>query len=188
MNDPFGKERDLVGPDPEPPGIDPRGEEFFREHLDTFRRIAIYRLRNPHDADDAVMNALLTMHSKIERIIAASNPIALAMKMLNDTITDYCRTSVRIKRNEQLVAEMPAVSYLMELGRYDELDRAMEELEIVAPLQAMCVQLHHLIGLPYNQVAESAGISVAAAKTNAYRGRKQLGRMLKELPEEKGDS
>lgn len=188
MNDPFGKERDLVGPDPEPPGIDPRGEEFFREHLDKFRRIAIYRLRNPHDADDAVMNALLTMHSKIERIIAASNPIGLAMKMLNDTITDYCRTNVRIKRNEQLVAEMPAVSYLMELGRYDELDRAMEELEIVSPLQAMCVQLHHLIGLPYDQVAEIAEISVAAAKTNAYRGRKQLGRMLKELPEEKGDS
>ncbi|MFI2470962.1 RNA polymerase sigma factor [Streptomyces globisporus] len=80
------------------------------------------------------------------------------------------------------------MSYLMELGRYDELDRAMEELEIVAPLQAMCVQLHHLIGLPYEQVAEIAEISVAAAKTNAHRGRRQLGRMLKELPEEKGDS
>ncbi|KPL36274.1 RNA polymerase subunit sigma [Streptomyces anulatus] len=151
-------------------------------------RIAVYRLRNQHDAEDAVMNALLTMHSKIERIFAASNPIALATKMLNDTITDYCRTSVRITRNEQLFAEMPAVSYLMELGRYDQLDRAMEELEIVAPLQAMCVQLYHLIGLSYDQIAEIAEISVAAAKTNAYRGRRQLGSMLTELPKERGDS
>ncbi|PVC80388.1 RNA polymerase subunit sigma [Streptomyces sp. CS090A] len=187
MNDPFGKERDLVGPDPEPPGLDPRGEEFFRQHLDTFRRIATYRLRNVHDAEDAVMNAALIMHRKIERILAASNPIALATKILNDSITDYCRSSVRIARNEQLVAEMPTVAYLLELGRYDQLDRAMEELEIVAPLQALCVQLYDLIGLSYTQTAEIAGITVNAARTNAHRGRRQLESMLT-IPKEKGDS
>ncbi|MFH8439359.1 RNA polymerase sigma factor [Streptomyces sp. NPDC018007] len=151
-------------------------------------RIAVYRLRNQHDAEDAVMNAMLTMHSKIDRILGASNPIALATKILNDTITDYCRSSVRIARNEQPVAEMPTVSYLMDLGRHDPLDRAMEELEVVAPLQARCVQLHHLIGLSYDQVAKIADISVTAAKTNAHRGRRHLGRMLEELPKEKGDS
>ncbi|OKK08171.1 RNA polymerase subunit sigma [Streptomyces sp. CB03234] len=189
MNDPFGKERDLVGPDPGQPGLDPRGEEFFRENLDTFMRIAAYRLRNLHDAEDALMEAMVTMHRRIERILAASNPIALATKILNDAITDYYRSSVRITKYEHLVAEMPAASALTELGRYDRLDRAMEQLEVIAPQQARCVQMYYLIGLSYAQTAEILGITQSAAKTAACRGRQQLTElMLTELPKEKGDS
>ncbi|MGW4438091.1 RNA polymerase sigma factor [Streptomyces sp. NPDC004596] len=188
MNDPFGKEHDLVGPDPEPSGIHLQGEAFFREHMDTFMRIALYRLRNRHDAEDAVMNAVLTMHRKIERIRAASNPTALAIKMLQNSVTDYARRSVRRADHEHLVPELPTSTTLMELGRYDQLDRAMETLEVLSPLQAQCVQLHFLFELPYAQVAEIAGITVNAAKTNAHRGRKQLMELLTELAKEKGDS
>ncbi|WP_432029861.1 RNA polymerase sigma factor [Streptomyces sp. 1222.5] len=192
MNDPFGKERDLIDPDPEPPGLDPKGEKFFREHLESFRRYAAYRLRNPHDADDAVMNAVLTMHRKIERILVANSPIRLAMKILQDSITDYCRRSVRLADHERLVPEMPASSHLthlMELGRYDQLDRAMEELEVISPLQAQCVQMRDLVGMSYAQVAEIAGITENAAKTNVCRGRKHLTELMHaEPPKEKGDS
>jgi len=189
MNDPSGKEPDLVGPDPEPFGIDPQGELFFREHMDTFMRIAMYRLRNLHDAEDAVMNAVLIMHRKIERIRVAAKPTALAIKMLQDSITDYSRRNVRRADYEHLVPEMPTSSYLMELGRYDQLDRAMEALEILSPVQAQCVQLHIVAGMPYAQVAEIVGITESAAKTNAFRGRKQLSDlMLTELAKEKGDS
>lgn len=189
MNDPFGKEYDLVGPDPEPSEIGPQSELFFREHMDTFMRIALYRLRNLHDAEDAVMNAALIMHRRIERIRAASNPIGLAIKMLQDAITDYSRRSVRLADYEHLVADLPTSSHLIQLGRYDQLDRAMEALEILAPQQAQCVQLHALAGLPYAQVAEIVGITESAAKTYAFRGRKQLMElMLTELAKEKGDS
>jgi RNA polymerase sigma-70 factor (ECF subfamily) len=194
-NDPFGKEHDLVGPDAldtQPPGLDPRGEEFFREHLETFRRFAVYRLRNPHDADDAVMEAVLTMHRKIERILAADSPIKLAMKVLQDSITDYCRRSVRIADNERLVPEMPPGSHLhhlTELGRYDRLDRAMEELEVISPLQAQCVQLRDLLELSYAEIAEIVGSTENAAKTNVCRGRKHLTELMHaDLPKEKGDS
>ncbi|MFF8932373.1 RNA polymerase sigma factor [Streptomyces longwoodensis] len=188
MNDPFGKEHDLVGPDPEPFEIDPQGEIFFRDHMPIFMRIAMYRLRNLHDAEDAVMNAVLNMHRKIERIRAADNPSGLAIKMLQDAITDHCRSSVRRADHEHLVSETPASSALTELGRYDQLDRVMEALEVLSPLQAQCVQLHDLVGLPYTQVAEIVGITVSAAKTNAHRGRKQLVVLLTELAKEKGDS
>ncbi|MEU2228628.1 sigma-70 family RNA polymerase sigma factor [Streptomyces sp. NPDC018347] len=189
MNDPFGKEPDLVGPDPEPSEIDPQGELFFQEHLDTFMSIAMYRLRNVHDAEDAVMNAAVTMCRKIERIRVASNPTGLAIKMLQDSITGYYRRSVRRADYEHLVSDIPTSSHLMELGRYDQLDRAMEALEVLSPLQAQCVQLHDLAGLPYAQVTEIAGITENAAKTNAFRGRKQLMElMLTELAKEKGDS
>jgi RNA polymerase sigma-70 factor (ECF subfamily) len=189
MNDPFGKERDLVGPDPEPPRLDSRGEAFFRDHLETFRRIAAYRLRNHHDAQDAVMDTMVTMHRKIERILAAANPIGLALKMLDDAIIDYYRRSVKITDREHLVPEMPPIAHLTELRRYEPLDRAMEELEVVAPMQAQCVRLHDLMELPYAQVAAIAGISENAAKTNVSRGRKHLNElMLTERSEEKGDS
>lgn len=191
MNDPFGKEHDLVGPDREPFQIDPQGEIFFRDHMAIFMRIAMYRLRNLHDAEDAVMNAVLNMHCKIERIRAADNPSGLAIKMLRDSITDYSRRSLRRADREHLVPETPASSALMdlvELGRYDQLDRAMEALEVLSPLQAQCVQMHDLVGLPYAQVAEIVGITVSAAKTNAHRGRKQLMVLLTDLAKEKGDS
>ncbi|QNT98374.1 sigma-70 family RNA polymerase sigma factor (plasmid) [Streptomyces griseofuscus] len=188
MTDPFGKEHDLVGPDPEPIGIDPQGELFFQDHMDTFMRIALYRLRNLHDAEDAVMDAVLIMHRKIERIRAADNPTSLAIKILKNCITDYSRRSVRIADHEHLVPEMPTSSTLMELGRYDQLDRAMEALEVLSPLQAQCVQLHDLCELPYTEVAEIVDITVNAAKTNAHRGRKQLMVLLTELAKEKGAS
>ncbi|CAL9675201.1 RNA polymerase sigma factor [Streptomyces sp. enrichment culture] len=188
MTDPSGKEHDLVGPDPEPSGIDPQNELFFRDHMDTFMRIAVYRLRNRHDAEDAVMNAVLIMHRKIERIRAADNPTGLAIKMLQNSITDYSRRSIRLATHEHLVPDTPTSSTLMELGRYDQLDRAMEALEVLSPLQAQCVQLHFLCELPYAQVAEIAGITANAAKTNAHRGRKQLMVLLTELAKEKGAS
>ncbi|MFD6275042.1 sigma-70 family RNA polymerase sigma factor [Streptomyces sp. NPDC060209] len=189
MNDPFGREHDVVGPDPGQQGLDPRGEEFFREYLDMFQRIANYRLRDRYDAEDALMEAMVTMHRRIERILTASNPIALALKMLNDAITDYYRRSMRIARNERLVAELPVVSYLEELGRYDQLDRAMEALEVTAPRQAQCVQMYDLMGLSYAQTAKILGISESAAKTAACRGRQQLTELMHtELPKEKGDS
>lgn len=188
MTDPFGKEHDVVDPDPEPIGITAQSDRFFREHMDIFMRIAVYRLRNRHDAEDAVMNAVLDMHRKIERIRAASNPTALAIKMLQDSITDYSRRSVRRADREHLVSEVPAGVTLMELGRHDQLDRAMEALEVLSPLQAQCVQLHVLCELPYAQVAEIVGTTATAAKTNAHRGRKQLMELLKELAKEKGDS
>ncbi|TXR94514.1 sigma-70 family RNA polymerase sigma factor [Streptomyces sp. col6] len=189
MTDPFGRERDLVGPDPEPPKLDPRGEAFFRDHMETFMRIAAYRVRNPHDAEDAVMDAVVTMHRRIERILAASSPIALATKILGDAIKDHHRRSVRIATREHLVPELPSTSYFVELGRYDLLDRAMEELEVIAPQQALCVQLYDLVGLSYAQVAEIAESTESAARANVSRGRKHLTELMgTELPKEKGDS
>ncbi|MFJ3882400.1 RNA polymerase sigma factor [Streptomyces sp. NPDC090077] len=188
-NDPFGREYDLLGPDPAPPALDPRGEEFFREHLGTFMGIATYRLRNPHDAEDAVMDAMVIMHRKIERILAHPNPLALALRIVQDSITDFYRRSARLRVNEQPVAELPTTSYLMELRHYDHLDRAMEDLEAIAPLQAQCLQLYDLTGLSYAQIASALGISEAAARTNTSRARKRLETlMLTELPKEKGDS
>ncbi|MFB7411422.1 RNA polymerase sigma factor [Streptomyces sp. NPDC056202] len=189
MTDPFGKEPDLVDPDPGQPRIDPRGEQFFRDNLETFMGIAVYKLRSPHDADDAVMIAVEAMHKKIERILAHPNPIALAMTILNHTIIDYMRVSARMNARECLVREVPATTYLMDLGRYDRLDRAMEALEATAPTQAACLVLYDLIGLSYTQIAHTLGVTPGAAKTNVSRGRKQLETlMLTELPKEKGDS
>ncbi|MEV5194726.1 sigma-70 family RNA polymerase sigma factor [Streptomyces clavifer] len=189
MNDPFGREPDLVGPDPETRGIDPRGEKFFRDHMGTFMGIATYHLRNPHDAEDAVMDAVVTMHRRIDRILAAACPIALATKILRDAIKDFYRRSVRRANNEHLVSEMPSITYLMELARYDRLDRAMEELEVLAPQQALCVQLYDIVGLSYAQIAENVDITEVAARANVSRGRRQLTDLLRpDLPEEKGDS
>ncbi|MEV8529273.1 sigma-70 family RNA polymerase sigma factor [Streptomyces sp. NPDC052000] len=190
MNDASGQEHHLIEPDPERPALPADFDSFFRRHKDEFLRIAQYRLRNLHDADDALMEAALVMHRKAERILAHPNPIALAYKILNNAIIDFYRNRVRISAREHSVAEPPDSSYLTELRGSDQLDRAMEELRKIAPLQAQCLELHHLAELTYKEIALRLEISESAAKTNACKGKKKLEHlMLMDLPDmEKGDS
>ncbi|MFG2717906.1 RNA polymerase sigma factor [Streptomyces sp. NPDC048416] len=190
MNDAPGQEYHLIEPDPERPALPPDFDSFFRRHKDEFLRIAQYRLRNLHDADDALMEAALVMHRKAERILAHPNPIALAHRILNNAIVDFYRRRVRISSRERSVAEPPDSAYLTELRGSDRLDRAVEYLRTIAPLQAQCLELHHLAELTYKEIARRLEITENAAKTNACKGKKKLETLMRtDLPDvEKGDS
>ncbi|WP_314614695.1 RNA polymerase sigma factor [Streptomyces stackebrandtii] len=188
-NDPFGHWPDLIEPDPERPELDAAFETFLRQNQTKFFTIALNRLVDPRDADEALSDAALVMYQKWERIQAHPKPIAMATQILNHKIIDYYRVQARHAGREQFLAEQPDITYLDEMGDQDRLDRALEALRKISPQQAECWEMHKLIGESYNEIAERLGISYTAAKTAASRGQKKLKALLAELSEsEKGDS
>ncbi|MFE7951483.1 sigma-70 family RNA polymerase sigma factor [Streptomyces sp. NPDC057426] len=159
---------------PEPAALPADFEVFFAQNKAAFLRTAGLRLRDRRDAEDALMDAAVAMFKKWERILAHANPMALANRILNDTITDFYRRRTKLTHREQIRSEVPDAAYVMELGSHERLDSAFEELERTAPQQAACVRLRHLVDLPYEDVAQRLDISVGAAKTNVSLGMKKL--------------
>ncbi|MFC7794145.1 RNA polymerase sigma factor [Streptomyces cinereoruber] len=188
MNDPFGQGPDLIEPDPERARLDVSFDAFFRQHKDRFFRIALRRLVDPRDADEALSDAALVMYRKWERILAHAKPMAMAMRILDNKITDFYRARARHAGRELRLAERPDASYLIELRDQDRLDRALEALRKISPQQAYCWEMHKLLGESYEDIARDLDISYGAAKTAASRGHKKLKAFLAELLEtEKGD-
>ncbi|WP_246043001.1 RNA polymerase sigma factor [Streptomyces globosus] len=180
-------ENELTKPDPV--AFPASFEAFLAQYEGDFLRIAYSRLRNVQDAEDAVMEAAYQMYRKWDRILAHSNPRAMAYRMLKNSLTDFYRRRAREARREEAArSDPPTADDLMEMGQYDLLDAAMDQLEATAFLQANCVRLRHMAGLAYDDVAQYLDITPGAAKTNVSLGLAKL-RDLMNLPEAgKGDS
>ncbi|MEU5825890.1 sigma-70 family RNA polymerase sigma factor [Streptomyces sp. NPDC047803] len=180
---------DLAEPDelPQPSRKQLRFTDFMVEHKDEFMRFAISRLRNLHDADEAVQIAAVKMHEKWTVIEAHANPPALAMRMVRTGVIDYYRRRARLADRETSVdsaglIRVPSVDELLELRGYDRLDEARALLEERAPRQAECVRLRYLENRDNAEIAEYLGISPNAARTNIFYGLKAL-HALMDLPE-----
>ncbi|MGV9762079.1 RNA polymerase sigma factor [Streptomyces tricolor] len=171
----------------EPAGLPTDFEAFFARHMNEFLRVAGARTRNPHDAEEVVMEAAVQMFRKWPRILAHPRPIALAHRILANKITDFYRYRARtagreVSYDELSYAEVPTPDELLRLRGHDQLDRALAELEKRAPLQAQCIILHYYADLDFTEIANCLEITVGAARANAHLGRKKLVHLI-DLPE-----
>ncbi|WP_160311029.1 sigma factor-like helix-turn-helix DNA-binding protein [Streptomyces sp. 150FB] len=194
MNDYTGspeRERDMAQS-----ALDEEFTLFFAKHKTSFLKITASKLRNLHDADEALMEAAAQMHNKWRRIKAHPNPVALAYKILGTATTDFYRRRARLAEREVSVpgtvyttyADKPSVDDLMEMRGYEGLERALASLGERAPLQAECVRLRFLADKDNSEIAAYLTITEGAAKTNISLGIKKL-QALMDLPGPgKGDS
>ncbi|MFF9490239.1 RNA polymerase sigma factor [Streptomyces sp. NPDC014676] len=168
-------------------------EVFFARYKGDFLRITGSRLRDPHDADEALMDAAVVMYRKWPRILAHANPIALAHRILDNAITDFYRRRARtagreVSHSEFSYADVPTADDLMLLRGHDRLDRALADLDQRAPLQANCVRLRYLTELDFTEIATRLGITPSAAKTNVHLGLKKLHHLMGLPDTGKGDT
>jgi RNA polymerase sigma factor (sigma-70 family) len=159
-----------------PAAVAPSFEAFFLREQRNFLRLAVSRLRDRRDAEDAVLEAGRPMYQKWPRILAHANPIALTYRMLNGVVTDFYRRTAR--NRETPVAEAHDVAYLQELREHEALDLAMDALKASAPIQENCVRMRHLLQLPYEEIAEPLDITVGAARTNVSLGLQRLKQIM----------
>jgi RNA polymerase sigma-70 factor (ECF subfamily) len=158
-------------------------EAFFTRYKPEFLRITGARLRDPHDADEALMDAAVVMYRKWSRILVHPNPIALAHRILDSAIIDFYRRRTRMTNREIVYGELtyadvPTVDDLLFLRGHDRLDRALAELDQRAPLQASCVRLRYLTELDFGEIATRLSITPGAAKTNVHLGLKKLAHLI----------
>lgn len=177
----------------EPADLPTDFEAFFTRYKREFLRIAGARLRDSHDADEALMDAAVIMYRKWPRILAHANPLALAHRILEASIIDFYRRRARtadreVTQGELSYADVPTADDLLLLRGHDRLDRALADLDQRAPLQANCVRLRYLAELDFAQIGARLGITPGAAKTNVHLGLKKLNHLMGHPHTGKGDT
>lgn len=135
----------------------------------SLRRIAYSIVRNEHDAQDAVQQALLAVWARRECV-----EFARLKPYLTRAVMNACRDIQRARQKTIPMKEMPEVSYQPPDGVLaDAVERLPEELRL--PLL-----LHYMEGYKLAEIAGALGQSLPQVTSRLFRARKRLKRMLEE--------
>ena len=135
----------------------------------SLRRIAYSIVRNEHDAQDAVQQALLTVWARRECV-----EFARLKPYLTRAVMNACRDIQRARQKAIPMKEMPEMSYQPPDGVLaDAVERLPEELRL--PLL-----LHYMEGYKLAEIAGALGQSLPQVTSRLFRARKRLKRMLEE--------
>lgn len=135
----------------------------------SLRRIAYSIVRNEHDAQDAVQQALLAVWARRECV-----EFARLKPYLTRAVMNACRDIQRARQKTIPMKEMPEMSYQPPDGMLaDAVERLPEELRL--PLL-----LHYMEGYKLAEIAGALGQSLPQVTSRLFRARKRLKRMLEE--------
>lgn len=135
----------------------------------SLRRIAYSIVRNEHDAQDAVQQALLAVWARRECV-----EFARLKPYLTRAVMNACRDIQRARQKAIPMEEMPEMSYQPPDGVLaDAVERLPEELRL--PLL-----LHYMEGYKLAEIAGALGQSLPQVTSRLFRARKRLKRMLEE--------
>ena len=135
----------------------------------SLRRIAYSIVRNEHDAQDAVQQALLAVWARRECV-----EFARLKPYLTRAVMNACRDIQRARQKAIPMKEMPEMSYQPPDGMLaDAVERLPEELRL--PLL-----LHYMEGYKLAEIAGALGQSLLQVTSRLFRARKRLKRMLEE--------
>ena len=135
----------------------------------SLRRIAYSIVRNEHDAQDAVQQALLAVWARRECV-----EFARLKPYLTRAVMNACRAIQRARQKAIPMKEMPEMSYQPPDGMLaDAVERLPEELRL--PLL-----LHYMEGYKLAEIAGALGQSLPQVTSRLFRARKRLKRMLEE--------
>lgn len=132
-------------------------------------RIAYSIVRNEHDAQDAVQQALLAVWARRECV-----EFARLKPYLTRAVMNACRDIQRARQKAIPMKEMPEMSYQPPDGVLaDAVEQLPEELRL--PLL-----LHYMEGYKLAEIAGALGQSLPQVTSRLFRARKRLKRMLEE--------
>ena len=135
----------------------------------SLRRIAYSIVRNEHDAQDAVQQALLAVWARRECV-----EFARLKPYLTRAVMNACRDIQRARQKAIPMKEMPEMSYQPPDGMLaDAVERLPEELRL--PLL-----LHYTEGYKLAEIAGALGQRLPQVTSRLFRARKRLKRMLEE--------
>lgn len=135
----------------------------------SLRRIAYSIVRNEHDAQDAVQQALLAVWARRECV-----EFARLKPYLTRAVMNACRDIQRARQKAIPMKEMSEMSYQPPDGVLaDAVERLPEELRL--PLL-----LHYMEGYKLAEIAGALGQSLPQVTSRLFRARKRLKRMLEE--------
>src|SRR5690349_1555672 len=151
------------------------------DRADRCYALAYRILRDPHRAQDAVQQALLSAWRDLPTLRDPERFDAWLLKLVVNACYGESRTErrwaakVRLIPNDQTVE--PDVARAV--AARDELDRAFRRL---TPEQRSVVVLHHHLGYPLTEIAATLGIPEGTARSRLHYAVRQLRAALDESP------
>ena len=135
----------------------------------SLRRIAYSIVRNEHDAQDAVQQALLAVWARREQV-----ELARLKPYLTRAVINACRDIQRARQKSIPMDELPESEYQPpDSALRDAVERLPEELRL--PLL-----LHYMEGYKLAEIAGTLGQSLPQVTSRLFRARKLLKRLLEE--------
>lgn len=158
--------------------------ELIARHYQSSLRLATTILRNRDDAEDEVQNA----YAKAFEHIGQFQRGCRFTTWLTRIVVNQCLMRIRqLRRSRTVSIQEPAFEDQVTLELPDPTqrpDRELAQLEVrnvvdievrrIPPMLRHAFLLRHVQKLPMEQVAETLGISVAAAKSRLLRARVEL--------------
>jgi RNA polymerase sigma factor (sigma-70 family) len=156
-------------------------ERVVDEHGPTVLRVC-RALLGPADADDAWSETFLAALRAYTELPADANVEAWLVTIARRKAIDQLRAR---RRRALPVAELPEPAtdgHATEGHAPEETDALWQALRSLTTRQREAIAYHHLVGLPYAEVAALVGGSAAAARRAAADGMKTLRTLLEESP------
>lgn len=162
--------------------VDPIKDQMIR---------SIWRIvRDPHDAEDAMQNALTTVWKRWRHVFSHANPQAMILKICIDAAYDITRRRYRERRKRELPDEAggpadasPTPPQAAQGGElYHELMLAIQQLP---RNQAIATLLRFVEGQSYGEIAAVLGCSEVTARKHVARARGRLRAALSHLDQAK---
>jgi RNA polymerase sigma-70 factor, ECF subfamily len=134
--------------------------------VDRLHAIARLILRDPDLAEDAVQEALVRCWRQLPKLRDIDKFDGWLYRILVRSATDEIRRRRRFEASVQTVGREPTVGDRADvLADREELERGFRRLSME---HRAVVVLHHYVGLPLPEVAESLGIPAGTAKSRYH--------------------
>jgi RNA polymerase sigma factor (sigma-70 family) len=148
---------------------------------------SIWRIvRNPHDAEDAMQDALLTMAKRWDRICKHASPQSLVLKICIDAAYDLTRRTLRKHRTVSLDESHGELTDSVQ-SPAEEAIAGEQHAEIVAAIhrlprqQGTAMLMRAVQGQSYESIAAALGCTEATARKHVARSREKLRTWLAHL-------
>lgn len=143
-------------------------------------------LGDPHDAEDALQNALARLWQQWPRLEHHANPRALILKFCADAAIDQLRRRKRpvVQSLANGLAESLLTRQLLPdemLIRQETLNDIMEAVARLSRNQATAVLMRFIQDESYENIGAALGCGTATARKHIARGREKLERELAHL-------
>lgn len=160
------------------PHSSPTFEELMLPHLDAAYNLARWLLRDPHDAEDALQDAILRAHQAFGRFHGVDGkPWLLCI------VRNVCYSRLRQLRREAVVEPFDEETHLSTedfseekalIWREAQSERLREAIDRLPAESREVIVLHAIEGLSYREIAAVAEIPIGTVMSRLARARRKL--------------
>lgn len=153
--------------------------ELAGRHGTAAYRVALRLVGNHHDAEDIAQEALLAAWEHLDCYRAESGfPTWLYKIVTRRALNQITRTQATSSLDLLGDIAGPGAQPAETIERNQTVEAVAAAIAALPPPQRLAIVLHHLEGLPNDEVADITASTVPAVRSHLFRGRRTLARTL----------